>query len=220
MKLRTPIASLTCGILAAAAASAATITTSLLDEESDIVNTGGVLVSACHFQGSSSGDPDPLVVNGIPHTVGSANGAGLTDNFFFEGDFRNGGSGLPQDGSNILQVLLSGIAGANPINMSISGLTVGTEYLFQAYWEADLNQSLTITLEGDTVNSVPAQKPGVLISYQFTAGDDTLNAFFDRDDGGTENNWLSGYSLQQVPEPSAALLGALGALALLRRRRG
>jgi methionine-rich copper-binding protein CopC len=181
-----------------AAPARAQITTSLLDEETDIVNTGGALVSACHFQNPASGDPDPLVVNGIPHTVGKANAANLTENMFFEGDFRNGGSGLPQDGSNILQVLLSGIAGANPINMSISGLTVGTEYLFQAYWEADLNESLTITLEGDTVNSVPAQKPGGLISYQFTAGDDTLNAFFDRDDGGTANNWLSGYSLQEV----------------------
>ena len=30
---------------------------------------------------------------------------------------------------------------------------------------------------------------------------------------------LDGVSLEAVPEPSAALLGALGALALLRRRR-
>jgi hypothetical protein len=179
-------------------AAANTIETSLLDEATDIINTGGTLVSACHFQDPSSGDPDPLVVNGIPHRVGSGSDPNLTDNFFFEGDYRNGGSGLPQDGSNIVQVLLSGIAGANPISMSVSGLTAGQEYLFQAYWEADLNESLTITVEGETVNLVQAKKPGVLISYQFTAGDDTLNAFFDRDDGGAANNWLSGYSLQEV----------------------
>ena len=130
--------------------------------------------------------------------MGSGSDPNLTDNFFFEGDYRNGGSGLPQDGSNIIQVLLSGIAGANPISMAVTGLTAGQKYLFQAYWEADLSESLTITLEGETVNLVQAQKPGVLISYQFTAGDDTLNAAFDRDDGGTANNWLSGYSLQEI----------------------
>jgi hypothetical protein len=61
-----------------------------------------------------------------------------------------------------------------------------------------------------------------LISYEFTADDDTLTIDIDRDDslGGDPNNWLSGYSLQVVPETSAVLLGALGAVALLRRRRG
>ena len=107
--------------------------------------------------------------------------------------------------------------------MSISGLTVGREYLYQAYWEGVTGQTLSVTIEGDTLNNVADAALGVLISYQFTAGDDTLNIFMDRDDGittGDLNNWISGYSLQTtVPEPSTALLGGLGLLALLRRRR-
>lgn len=188
-------------------ATAGVITASLLDEVTDIVNTGGTLVSACHFQNPASGDPSPLVVNGIPHTVGRTNVANLTQNMFFEGDFRNGGSGLPQGGSNTVQVLLSGIAGGNPVNLSVSGLTPGHQYLFQAYWEANgtnPQHTLTMTLEGDSLGGVGPQgiPGGVLISYRFTAGDHTLNAFFDRDDGATSgdlNNWLSGYSLQEIP---------------------
>ena len=189
-------------------ATAGIITASLLDEETDIVNTGGALVSACHFQNPASGDPDPARGQWHPpHRWVRNNVANLTQNMSFEGDYRNGASGLPQGGSDIVQVLLSGIAGGSSINMSISGLTPGKEYLFQAYWEANgtsPQHTLTMTLEGDTLGGVGPQgiPGGVLISYRFPAGDNTLNAFFDRDDGATSgdlNNWLSGYSLQEIP---------------------
>jgi len=183
------------------------ITATLLDEETDIINTGGALVSAVHFQDPAAGDPDPLIINGIPHTVGSGSEADLTANFGFEGDFRNGASGFPQDGTNIVQVLLSGIAGANGINMEIAGLEVGKTYLFQAYWEVDRNHTLTVTFENDSLAGIEEQQDvgsgilgGTLISHTFTAGDTTYNAFLDRDDdeGGDPNNWLSGYSLQDL----------------------
>jgi hypothetical protein len=181
-----------------ASASARSISTSILDEEGDIVNTGGALVSAANFGESA------VVVNGLTHGAGSAAGTNLAHNFFFEGDFRNGASGLPP--GSIMDRLLSGIAGANPIEMSIGGLSVGRNYLFQAYWEANATggQSLDITMEGvDNLGSVPARAPAVLISYEFTAGDDTLNVAIDRDDGlgGDQNNWLSGYSLQEIGVP-------------------
>ena len=224
---RVPAATILSGLCLALAGAlpAATIETSLVNEESDIINTGGTLISAVHFQSPAAGDPSPLVVNGIPHTVGSGSDPKLTDNFTFEGDFRNGETGFVQDGSNIIQVLYSGIAGAPTITMSVSGLTVGKEYLFQAYWETNnLGAVLEATIEGDTRSDLVAladkftNPGGTVISYQFVAGDDTLNASFNRTDTAT-NDWLSGYSLQQVPEPSAALLGALGGFLLIRRRR-
>jgi hypothetical protein len=197
-------------------ATAGLLTTSLLNEETDIIKTGGTLVSAVHFQAATgSGDPNPLVVNGIPHILHSNNEPKLTHNLGFEGDFRNGASGFPQDGSNILQVLLSGIAGANGMTMNISGLTAGKEYLFQAYWEANgTGQTLTTTIEGTTTGGIAPQGTpgGVLISYRFIAGDTVLNTFFDRDDALPDgNNWLSGYSLQEIPTtaPISSLTSSL-----------
>lgn len=103
----------TLGLILINSASAATIETFLFNEESDLINTGGTVHSAVHF-GPGAGDPDPLVVNGIAHTGGTASDANLTfggTGGLFEGDFRNGETGFPQDGSNIIQVLYSGIAG-------------------------------------------------------------------------------------------------------------
>ena len=85
-----------------------------------------------------------------------------------------------------------------------------------------------VELLGDTLSPVLSQGPAVLISYDFIAGDTTLNIFMDRNDGlsGDPNNWLSGYSLQEVPpvpEPSTFALATLGLLGLgwcgRRRRR-
>lgn len=194
-------------------ASAATIVASTVTSTTSIINTsgtGGSVVSAANFGEAA------VTVNGILHGAGSAAGANLTHNFGFEGDFRNGQTGH----GGVLETLFSGIAGANGITMSISGLTVGREYLYQAYWEGWPDQSLNVTIELDTLNNVADAALGVLISYQFTATDNTLNIFMDLTNVSGGNNWLSGYSLQTtVPEPSAALLGGLGLLALLRRRR-
>jgi hypothetical protein len=101
--------------------------------------------------------------------------------------------------------MLEGIGGGSFLEMVIGNLTPGQEYLFQAYWEANNwgpgTQTLSVTIEGDTLTRVASQAPAVLMAYRFVAGDDTLEIIMDRDDGlgGDGNNWLSGYSLQEVP---------------------
>jgi|GEM_PF-4333836 len=197
-------------------ANAGSVSTTTITGETDVVNTGGTLITAVNFGEA------PVDINGLIHGAGSGADANLTDNFGFEGDYRNGQSGLGGD----METLLSGIAGANGILMDISGLTVGQDYLFQTYWESNSDQSLTVTFEGtDTLPAIVDQQTGVVIAYEFTAGDDTLNIDVDRDDGitsGDLNNWLSGYSLQTVPavpEPSTMALWGLLGLSLFGFRR-
>lgn len=57
------------------------------------------------------------------------------------------------------------------------------------------------------------------ISVTTTATTDDLALTFGSKSGNTGGGILAGYTINQIPEPSSALLGALGALLLLRRRR-
>ena len=62
---------------------------------------------------------------------------------------------------------------------------------------------------------------GVKIGSAITASGTTINVFVDNLTGGDSatRTWYDGVGFEAVPEPSAALLGGLGFLALLRRRR-
>ena len=54
--------SLTIGALLVGSIQAGTITVGVIDDQSDIVNTGGVLINSANFGGTGA-----VVVNGIPH---------------------------------------------------------------------------------------------------------------------------------------------------------
>ncbi len=179
------------GVLASGIASAQISTTTVVDEAS-FVNTGGLLVSAANF------GEEEVVVNGLVHGAGSASGNNLTTNISFEGDFRNGQTAL----GGALETLFSGIGGAGTLNLTVSGLDTGTEYLFQAYWEANPANTLDATIEGDNLAPIADQPTGVIVSYTLTPADGELNASFDVTG---ENAWLSGYSIQETT-PSNPLL--------------
>jgi hypothetical protein len=180
--------------------SAQSLTSKLLDEETDIINTGGALISAANFGEAA------VTINGILHGAGSASGANLTiggTSALFEGDFRNGQSGL---GGN-LEILLSGIAGRNSMTLAISGLVIGKEYLFQGYWEGWPTEQLDFTAEGTTINVT--DQNATLITFRFTATDDTLNISLNKTVAVDGNEWLSGYSLQEVPDSAPDFTTAL-----------
>ena len=210
----------------------------LPNDESAIVNTGGTVISAANF-GSEAGGNSTVDINGIVHPVASAanNGTGadlipgLTINSTFDGNYRSGQSGTAGYTGDMLD-LMGGIAGngsPGPLSLEISGLTVGEDYLFQGYWEANnFGQTAMVTFEGvDTLGGITgANGLGSLISYSFTASDTILNADLFKT-GGSDNIWWLGYSLQEasaaaVPEPSTFALAALGLLGLgwfTRRRK-
>ena len=219
--------------VATSVSQAGTIFTSILtDDETNIVNLGTTVVSAANF-GSTSGGTQTVDINGIIHTAASAanNGSGndllsgATINSFFDGQFR-GATAYSGD----MQNLMGGIAGnGGPIVITISGLTIGQEYLFQGYWEAEnTGQIVQVTFDGvDTLGGIDGDPQGagtgddlgVLISYSFTATDTDLVASLNKTSG-VDNVWWQGYSLQTaIPEPSTALLSLCGVFALLKRRR-
>ncbi|MFN4982833.1 MAG: PEP-CTERM sorting domain-containing protein [Akkermansiaceae bacterium] len=65
----------------------------------------------------------------------------------------------------------------------------------------------------------PGADFGVVYTYNFTAPDTSFRIRLQDNPGGDDNAVLNALTLTQIPEPSAALLGGLGFLALLRRRR-
>jgi len=193
--------------LTAVSAYAGTITKSPLADETDIVNTGSALVSACDF--GLATDPD-MDINGIVHPTGSANGAGLTvSNVTGEGDWNiTSASAHYPAGSDMLE-LMEGFAMSDsnekvgPIVLNISGLTIGKQYLFQGYWDngQSLNSTFSVTCEGDTLENIKyaGDNLGTLISYTFIATKASLDVSMIRTGGEVWNKpWWQGYCLQEV----------------------
>ena len=123
-----------------------------------------------------------------------------------------------------------------PINYGLA-VTVGQQYKLQMtigdtwgnYNEA--SSQIDITVEGTEIVSdlnfqqtlaaagTDMSEAGLLITYEFTAGDDTLNIVMADPDNGTFAYGLSSITLESIPEPSTMLLLGLGGLVIGRRRR-
>lgn len=112
---------------------------------------------------------------------------------------------------------------ANVATTTVTGLTVGQNYTLSfdtAVRSGVSSASITVKVDGATIDTID-QTVGetyVTKSYSFTAADSSATLAFEY--GNTVNT--NGFMLDNVnvvPEPSAALLGGLGLLALLRRRR-
>ena len=182
--------------MVAAGAQAGTITASALTAETDIVNVGGTVIAAQNFGGTGN-----VTVNGIAHINSNSGYAPI--NF-------SGGYGDPIGLSGSLFTLIDGLAGTananEPGNLTVGGLTPGKGYLFQAYWVVKDNHAtrkMNVTVEGDSLSNIagnPSSGGAVLISYNFTAGDDTFNGSF-TGTGGDENGWICGFSLQSTEPP-------------------
>jgi hypothetical protein len=224
--------------LLAGSAQAGTLTASPFITESDLVVTGGAVHVAVIFGDGGDGQSASIdrVVNGITHNGYSdfgplsANGtqtfSGVdvtTAGFNSIGDFRNQNSRYPVADEPVLNELFQGIIPASGVStIAVSDLTIGEEYLLQVYWEhAGASVSYDFTVEGvqttGLTQAVSDPQVGTLLSTTFVAGDDELNMAFDYEQ--STNHWISGFSLQVVPEPSSLALMGLGGLLIARRRR-
>lgn len=107
---------------------------------------------------------------------------------------------------------------------TLSNLQIGQEYLIQFLvgdnrsWLGTMSRSQTITAGGSTSGSLtfgynaPAFASSVIGT--FTADSTSLDFTFNG-----ANTQVNSIFVAAIPEPSSALLGGLGVLALLRRRR-
>ena len=107
----------------------------------------------------------------------------------------------------------------------LDGFTVGQKYLVQFVFADKRYDGGTITLQG--ASGVSGSSTTTRYSYtdgrylvvnaEFTA--DTANTSWIPNVGASEGEQLNAIRIVAIPEPHAALLGGLGMLVLLRRRR-
>lgn len=140
-------------------------------------------------------------------------------------DFYNDGTALLEEGSYTNGLTASGV----DFRLDISGFTIGQEYLVQ-FIVADSRTDAGIvgrTMQIDGYSANIANQDST--TYQYAFGDSryaVVTARFVANEQDFSFRPLAGGSMQingvqilTIPETSTTLLGGLGALALLRRRR-
>jgi hypothetical protein len=230
-------------IALAGSASAATIawgSVSTITSSTD-VSTNGTLVIARQATASAYGGNygNSNTVNGVLFDGVANTSSGVTfDISGFVGYDPNsyvvGAAGTPGTLESAYQRMLTGAWHGNtsPAAVTLSGLTVGQEYELQV-WVADYrqfppntyNRSQTLTAGNTSGSLTYLQTNGSGISLgavsgsyiigTFTADTSTQSITLDAN----SSTQLNAMQLRTIPEPSAALLGGLGLLALARRRR-
>lgn len=125
----------------------------------------------------------------------------------------------------------NGSDSVRPLTLRLTGLTVGESYAVylysvdaragssgraQAYWDGFSSPSFT----GSTSGSF-SQTGATVVMGSFTADAAFQDIFIQETDGvGGDDTHLAAFTLYTVPEPSSAVLvGGMGLLSLLRRRR-
>lgn len=158
-------------------------------------------------------------------TIGSALELGFADDTGTFGDYN----GLQQDVSNMQTARIGSDATYNTFGSTTGGTRSHTQYTLNA--GAGPGNINTLTLLLDTTGGLAASqltwKVNGDVEGTWTGNVTGYNSvvfgrgLFGAEGGNdpTANNTLSSIQLEVIPEPSAALLGGLGMLALLRRRR-
>ncbi|MBN8457493.1 MAG: hypothetical protein J0M04_06635 [Verrucomicrobia bacterium] len=238
MRKRTTIQILTgaSALALAAGAQAATLTFSTANFGNVTqLTTTGVLVDAAHFGADAEAD---VTVNGITFvsrggssptlTVGGAAGLSYYDaNLYQAGTHTVGYTDIVGMSATDEELMFDSVVygpGFGNSLVTLSGLTIGHSYRLELLLVRDLEGGNNTYLNNDPVGTYSgpydwSRNAVQLVTSTFTA--DATTQKFRHYVGGDNNAQMNAYQLRDltIPEPSAALLGGLGVLSLLRRRR-
>jgi len=194
------IFSLAVGVLSLLSANAATISVTNLDGSnfSGIVNSSGAVVTS-GVVAIGTFNLEPTSAGGVLGSfIQAGNTLSLGPNSFFQGNVNTGTlvSGDSFVGKNVYVVIGNGVTLANSTEILVWKATANTAgNLFVADNPVGGPDTLTVVANKGTLSV------GNSSTFDFGGGAQLV------------------FQLVAVPEPSVALLGALGGLALLRRRR-
>lgn len=129
---------------------------------------------------------------------------------------------------DLLTGLTYGFEGATT-TVTLNGLTAGTDYSTRVYyrrWDTvGVDRRGDWTFNGDGTNTTllninqNADNLAHYIQYDFTASGTSMTLSVAKTNVGSAGAHIYGLTNHVIPEPSAILLGSLGMLGLLRRRR-
>ena len=235
MKLKPTLVAAACSLMALATANAATISWS----SAVYTTNGGFLQNLDTGIIDQSNVISTLIAENVGGVAEVFDGISFADGTIDFGNTNPSGisalgyhEGTPAGNTNLAKFgTYSGVAGPSTVNLS--GLTVGEEYriqllFFDGLLDGDAN-TRTVSLDGTDQGRYTFGVPGVswgnglIVTGIFTADDadqDFTIEIFDQATSDSLGGQLNAIVVQQIPEPTTALLGSLGLLALLRRRRG
>jgi len=179
------------------------------------VSTNGTLVEA--FSGRISGNPTGNnTVNGVLFTS-TTNLLPLDSNDNTDLSTSTNGGDAAYD--NILSTVDFGGGESTTITIGGGNLEVGELYEIQVWYVDQRAVTRTMSFGSSATDPLRAlSAAGQFAIGTFTA-DGTSQSLYMTTDGTSPQNHINAYQVRLIPEPSTALLGGLGLLALLRRRR-
>lgn len=205
--------------------------------DTDVDNTGTLVNSANFGKVPSSATVNGVtfspfaVIDGTTQTIGNTTITG-TGTGFLSFDGLGDATGISADYNLLLSttVYAPGIPGET-LTLELSGLIIGQNYLIQ-FWSNDTRPDPSLIGRGnqytagisvsgilDVNTTDTAGGRGTYVVGNFIA-DATSQVFVDRNPGGDlASPTINAFQLRAIPEPSAVMLGGLGLLGLLSRRR-
>lgn len=199
--------------------------------DADVSTTGSVILAA------NIGAATATTVNGVTFAAynNMATIPGLTDTLNLNPGSVFGNAAAPYGALSAgYQALVSSgryTDGATLETLNLSGLTIGQSYLVQ-FWvndsrgggtsgrTLDLTAGATAVLDLNVQNVAGGLGQYVIGTFTADAATQIFNLLGSHNAGTTDSTQLNGFQIRAVPEPSQALLAALGVVSIgLRRRR-